>query len=134
MLDEHCETGADLCASSQKKILVVDDSPHMLRFIATLLKREDFQVVCLARGEAVLEQCSEEDFDLIVIDEQMPGLTGRETIAELRQKNIKTPAILCTGESSACENISPLFVDAMTKPMDVRDLVGRVKRYTAYRC
>ena len=70
-----------------QRILVVDDEPMVRALIARALTDEGYEVTAVANGQAALEAAREAEieFDLIVTNNYMPGLTGPELIARIRQ-------------------------------------------------
>lgn len=62
------------------RILVVDDHPSLLRNLVALLEDEDFTVVAAASGEEALKLIAEQDFQVIIVDLRLPGISGSEVI------------------------------------------------------
>lgn len=90
------------------KVLIVDDD-DMVRTVCsgmlTLLKHE---VVAVDGGEAAIHvlRASEATFDLILLDEFMPGMSGSQTMQQLRYLGIKVPIILCSGREMSVEGFT----------------------------
>ncbi len=80
-------------------ILVVDDNPLVLESLRYLLEREGHQVLVATNGRAALELCQSLDVHVMVLDFNMPGMTGGETVKALREFNTDTQVILQTGQS-----------------------------------
>lgn len=82
-----------------KKILIVDDEPDMVAFLATLLEDNGYETVSAADGEEALEKVKTERPDLISLDLLMPNKTGIKMFRELRKddelKDI--PVVMVTG-------------------------------------
>ena len=114
----------------QRKVLLVDQSPHLQSFIETHLKREQYSVVCRDNGEAAIQSSGDESFDLILIDQNLPGLSGSATVQMLRDRNVRTPAILFASEHDGDELYPDLFIDSIAKPMDIADLLRKIKVHT----
>ena len=85
--------------ASGHTILVVDDNPLVLESLRYLLEREGHQVLVAASGLAALEICKKTEIHVMVLDFNMPGLTGGETVEELREFNSEIQVILQTGQS-----------------------------------
>jgi CheY-like chemotaxis protein len=66
------------------KILVVDDDPHILLLIRRLLTLNGHSVDQATNGEVALELIGERDYDLVLMDQSMPSLTGIETVSIIR--------------------------------------------------
>jgi signal transduction histidine kinase/CheY-like chemotaxis protein len=84
--------------SSEKIILLADDEPMLSELLAELLETNDYSVIKVASGKEVLRILTEEiKVDLAIIDYNMPGMSGLETIAEIRKLNLDLPIILSSG-------------------------------------
>jgi DNA-binding response OmpR family regulator len=117
-----------------KKILVVDDEPHMVELLKAILGAEGFHVVTANKGEKALELLKKEKPDLLLLDMMMPGMSGRE-VAEKIRANPKTKDLkiifvtVAQFSESGREVLEKLDVaDYITKPFDNSDLVARVKK------
>jgi signal transduction histidine kinase/CheY-like chemotaxis protein len=83
---------------AEKIILLADDEPMLGDLLSELLETEGFSVIKVSSGREVLTVLTEEiKVDLAIIDHNMPGLSGLETIAEIRKLNLDIPIILSTG-------------------------------------
>ncbi|MCW9097942.1 MAG: response regulator [Ignavibacteriaceae bacterium] len=83
---------------TEKIILLADDEPMLGDLLAELLETNGFSVIKVASGKEVLTLLTEEiKVDLAIIDYNMPGLSGLETIAEIRKLNLDIPIILSSG-------------------------------------
>src|SRR5579872_71171 len=80
-----------------KTVLVVDDDPTQRRLLQGLLEREDFAVTQADSGAAALEHlASGGAADVILLDLVMPGLSGQETLADLRARGFSQPVVVLT--------------------------------------
>lgn len=88
-----------MVSSTPQKVLLVDDEPALLALEEDLLTEEGYQVVCAAGARQALELFAqhEQQFDLVVTDESMPGMTGTELAQQLFQLAPRLPVILCSG-------------------------------------
>lgn len=83
---------------AEKIILLADDEPMLGDLLAELLETNGFSVIKVTSGKEVLTLLTEEiKVDLAIIDYNMPGLSGLETIAEIRKLNLDIPIILSSG-------------------------------------
>jgi len=75
-------------ATSPAKILLVDDHPMLRRGMADLLSLEpDFQVVAdVSSGEEALSYLAQNQVDLVILDQNMPGLSGLDTAEQIREQ------------------------------------------------
>jgi DNA-binding NtrC family response regulator len=80
-----------------KTVLVVDDDPTQRRLIQAVLEREGFRVAHADSGRAALDHLgSGQPADVVLLDLVMPGLTGQETLADMRQRGFTQPVIVVT--------------------------------------
>ena len=118
-----------------KKILVIDDEELIIRSLAKLLEKNNYETFIAKTGQDALVMVEEEEFDLIISDIRMPGLNGIEAIKGiyeiLKERNIeKPPVIFITGYASKeCEQEAKTLnpVDYIYKPFDISSLVNRIK-------
>jgi len=82
-----------------KKILVVDDEPDMVTFLATLLEDNGYEIVSAADGEEAWKKVEAEKPDLISLDLLMPNKTGIKMFRELRKdkERANIPVVMVTG-------------------------------------
>ena len=99
------------------KILLIDDEADLRRFLQDALEKRGHEVSCLERAEGGLDLLDTGEFDLVLVDENMPGPSGSEFLKVVRKKGRGIPAILMTGLAKAP------FIQAMKK-LDVL-LVGK---------
>ncbi len=110
----------------KKKILVVDDSPDNQLLIELFLSKSGAELHYADNGEEGLKKCLENDFDIILMDMQMPVMDGYTATKNLRLKGIDIPIIACTGyamkeERSKCLEIG--CSDFMSKPINKVQLI-----------
>jgi two-component system OmpR family response regulator len=110
------------------KVLIVDDD-EMVRTVCTgMLKLLQHDVVAVNGGEAAIRtlQSSDTEFDLILLDELMPGMSGPQTMQQMAYLGIRVPIILCSGRELTVEEFigsDKIRPDAMlTKPFTVQRL------------
>lgn len=82
-----------------KRILVIDDEPDMIAFLATLLEDNGYETISAVDGEEGLEKVKSEKPDLITLDLLMPNKTGIKMFRELRKdaEIADTPVVMVTG-------------------------------------
>jgi two-component system KDP operon response regulator KdpE len=111
------------------RILVVDDEPQLRSALRATLSALGFVVADAATGEAALEKLREERFDLVLLDVNMPGLSGLETCRAVRAKS-DMGIVMLTVRDRAEDKIEALDAGAdgyVTKPFDVNELLARVR-------
>jgi DNA-binding response OmpR family regulator len=79
------------------RVLVVDDDPAVGAFLAEFLEQQAFEVRIAQDGARALTLFRAEPFDLIFVDFQMPGMSGLEVAAEVRQSHLHIPIALVSG-------------------------------------
>ena len=85
------------------KLLWVDDEIELLKAHILYLEKKGYGVETVTNGYDALDRCAEETFDLILLDENMPGLSGLETLNRIKEQTPSTPVVMVT--KSEEENI-----------------------------
>lgn len=111
------------------KILVVDDERPISDIIKFTLTKENFEVVTAYDGIEALEVFEEEKPDLVLLDQMLPELEGKEVLRQIRAKS-NTPVIMVSAKDSEIDKVVGLEMgadDYVTKPFSNSELVARVK-------
>jgi CheY-like chemotaxis protein len=117
-----------LAKSSRRKILAVDDDFLVLMNTAAMLEDMGHEVVEASSGDLALKLFKEhDDFDLLITDQAMPGMTGLQLIEKIRSERANLPVILATGYAELPEGYS-FDVPKITKPFDERQLAAAVSQ------
>jgi two-component system response regulator MtrA len=87
--------------SPRGRVLVVDDDAAIRELLTEFLEQQDFEVQIAPDGSSGLAAFGTERFDLLLVDFQMPGMTGVEMAAEVRRRNPTIPIALITGSKDA---------------------------------
>lgn len=77
-------------------LLWVDDEMELLKAYVIFLEKKGYEVVTATNGQDALDLCRERAFDLIFIDENMPGLSGLETLSLIKEMNPTIPIVMVT--------------------------------------
>jgi two-component system sensor histidine kinase/response regulator len=115
-------------------ILIVDDNPHNLQVLGKLLQENKYEIEFATNGKAALEWLKVKQFDLILLDINMPGMTGFEVCTKIRSNPDlnNVPVIFLSAETER-ESILKGFElgaqDYLTKPFDSRELLVRVRTH-----
>jgi CheY-like chemotaxis protein len=116
------------------RILVVDDEPMVRALIVRALTDEGYEVIAVANGQAALDAArgAAAGFDLIVTNSYMPGLTGPELVARVRQDFPELP-ILHIDDLVRRARLGQLPSDIPTiyKPFSIATLTGAVRKLLA---
>lgn len=112
-------------------VLLADDDAQMRRLLRTVLEREGFKVVEATDGLETLEAIETQGIDLVLLDHDMPRLTGLGVLEELRAQMSTSglPVIMLTARTDDTESqaLELGAQDYLTKPVQPRSLVARVK-------
>jgi DNA-binding NtrC family response regulator len=117
-------------------ILIIDDEPDILLVMSANLKKEGYEVESAEDGEAALRKLENRDFDAIIVDHQMPRLTGMELLSRLRsgqhagQSRSDIPVIVVTAYGSiemAVRAMKDGAYSYLTKPIQYEELSLQVK-------
>jgi len=117
----------------QYKIMVVDDNPDNIILLQYLLEDYEFQVISTTNGEEAIEMARKEDPGVVLLDIQMPEMSGYEVCRRLKNdpETSHIPIIFITARYSSEEDIvSGLEIganDYITKPFNNTELIARVK-------
>ena len=117
------------------KLLVVEDEEKLARFIELELLHEGYEVKKAFDGRSALELALKEDFDLILLDVMLPGLSGLEVLRRLGHEK-STPVILLTARDAVMDKVAGLdagAVDYITKPFAIEELLARIRVAIKYR-
>lgn len=112
------------------RVLVVDDEPAIRRALRPPLMELGFEVSEAPRGEMALDVLRSQTFDAILLDVNMPGIGGIETLRRLRVFAPRLPVLMLTVRDSENEKVQALEMgadDYITKPFGVRELVARIR-------
>ncbi len=117
---------------SPKKILVVDDEPHIVEFLAMNLRQNGYEQCFSYDGEDAIEKAKSEMPDLILLDSMLPGISGVETCRILKQteKTASIPIIFLSAKSEEGDKVLGLAIgadDYITKPFSLKELFARIE-------
>jgi len=111
------------------RILVVDDEPNMVKFLASNLRVAGFDVLSAMEGEEALLLAQDENLDLIILDLMLPGIDGFEVCCRLRSFS-EVPVIVLSAKGEETDKVNALnrgADDYLTKPFGVEELLARVR-------
>lgn len=118
--------------SVRHRILIADDSEVCCSLLGMVLKKADYEVVCVFDGVQAVETAREMPFDLVMLDNDMPRLDGLGAMAYLRAFFPQLPVIICSGTYSAeqAARYETMGAAAMVRkpvdPLRLRELVTRL--------
>jgi len=127
-------TSQDTTQSFSPAILIVDDNPQNLQVLGKILQENKFEIEFAINGEGALVWLKKRQFDLILLDINMPGMNGFEVCMKVRSNPVmnNVPVIFVSADTDR-ENILKGFEfgaqDFVTKPFDSRELLARVRTH-----
>lgn len=113
-----------------KNILLVEDDPEITRLLDLHLNSNLYNFTACDNGEEALKKLGTENFNLIILDVMLPGVSGLEVCKKVREKNSGTPIMMLTSLSEETDKIMALELgadDYMTKPFGILELMARTK-------
>ena len=114
---------------SAGKILVIDDEPQIRRVMRVILSGENYEVLEARSGDAALLRFRESLPDLVLLDLNMPGMSGLETCRAIRE-NSDVPIVVLTVRHEEEEKVEALDAgadDYVTKPFGKHELLARIR-------
>lgn len=113
-------------------LLWVDDEIELLKAYIIFLQKKDYEVVTASNGQDALDLVRERQFDLIFLDENMPGISGLETLAQIKEITPNVPVVMVT--KSEEENIMDLAIgskiaDYLIKPVNPPQILLTLKKH-----
>jgi CheY-like chemotaxis protein len=114
------------------KILWADDEIDVLKPQLLFLEKKGYEVITVTNGYDALEECQENnDIDVVFLDESMPGITGLETLAKLKEISPAMPVVMITkneAESVMEEAIGSQISDYLIKPVNPNQILLTLKK------
>jgi len=112
------------------RVLVVDDEPAIRRALRPPLVELGFQVSDASRGEEALQVLRAAAYDVVLLDINMPGIGGIETLRRIRMFAPRLPVLMLTVRDQEEDKVEALDMgadDYVTKPFSTRELVARIR-------
>ena len=112
------------------RILVVDDEPAIRRALRPPLVELGFQVTDVSRGEEALQALRTATYDVVLLDINMPGIGGIETLRRIRALSPRLPVLMLTVRNQEEDKVEALDMgadDYVTKPFSTRELIARIR-------
>lgn len=115
------------------RILVIEDEETLCERIAEGLRLSGYEVDTCGDGEEALDLCLEGDFDLILLDLNLPGMDGMEVLKQFRRENEQTPVLIVSARNGIDDKVAGLddgANDYLTKPFHFDELEARIRSLT----
>ena len=112
-------------------LLCVDDEIELLKAHILFLEKKGYEVVTVSNGNDAIEECRQKTFDLILLDEMMPGLSGLETLQYIKDIQPATPVVMCTKseeENIMDQAIGSKIADYLIKPVNPSQILLTLKK------
>jgi DNA-binding response OmpR family regulator len=112
------------------RILLIEDETKVAGFVARGLRAERFAVDVSGNGQTGWEMASTYNYDLIVLDLMLPGLSGTEVLKRVRLQNSRVPVLILTARDGTSDKVGHFEAgadDYLTKPFAFAELLVRVK-------
>lgn len=120
--------------SEAKRILVADDSETITTLLMSALQSSGFHVEAANDGPEAYEKGKEGRFDLVILDQLMPGLLGLEVIERWHEEGYEIPVIMLSGvddDRTVVESLQRGAVDYVRKPFRLPELLARIHQRLA---
>lgn len=111
------------------RVLLVEDDPTTSRSIELMLTHANLNVYCTDLGEDGIDLAKLYDYDLILLDLNLPDMSGHEVLRQLRLSRVETPILILTGADDTESKIKSFGFgadDYLTKPFHREELVARI--------
>ena len=112
-------------------LLWVDDEIELLKAHILFLEKKGYEVITVSNGTDAIDQCRQQTFDLILLDEMMPGLTGLETLQIIKEISPATPVVMVTKseeENIMNQAIGSKIADYLIKPVNPSQILLTLKK------
>ncbi len=112
-------------------LLWVDDEIELLKAHIIFLEKKGYEVVTVSNGIDTIDQCRQKTFDLIMLDEMMPGITGLETLQQIKDIQPATPVVMVTKseeENIMDQAIGSKIADYLIKPVNPSQILLTLKK------
>ena len=112
------------------KILLVEDNAELGQSLAELLRQQAFVVDHVERGDAADQLLQQSHYDVLLLDLNLPQLSGKALLRRLRERGDTMPVIVLTASDSLDQKVICLEIgadDYLVKPVEVRELLARMQ-------
>ena len=113
-------------------LLWADDEMELLRPHLLFLEKKGYEVVTVTNGIDAIEECRQRTFDLVLLDEMMPGLTGLETLQRIKELQPTVPVVMVTKseeEDIMNQAVGQNIADYLIKPVNPNQILLTLKKF-----
>jgi two-component system copper resistance phosphate regulon response regulator CusR len=117
-------------STAKIRVLLVEDEKKLARAIARQLERAGYEVCLAFEGQSALESITTREIQLIVLDINLPDISGIDVLQQLRARSYNTPVLFLTARDGLKDKINGLNLgadDYITKPFDSSELLSRMQ-------
>src|SRR5215211_6340702 len=125
----RCPEAPGLCWGHDMRVLLIEDDSATAQSIELMLKSENFNVYTTDLGEEGIDLGKLYDYDIILLDLNLPDMSGYEVLRTLRVAKVKTPILILSGLAGIEDKVKGLGFgadDYLTKPFHKDELVARI--------
>lgn len=112
------------------RVLIVEDDPDLGEVLLKRLRRDGHGIDLITSGEEASEILSYQDYEVVVLDIELPGISGFDVLREMRARGSKTPVLMLTARSEIDDRVDALDIgadDYLSKPFDFREFDARCR-------
>lgn len=116
---------------SNGRLLWIDDEIELLKAHILFLNKKGYEVTTVSNGSDAIDLCRQQTFDFILLDEMMPGLSGLETLQQIKEIQPGTPIVMCTKseeENIMDQAIGSKIADYLIKPVNPNQILLSLKK------
>jgi len=115
---------------AEYRVLLVDDEEEFVSALSERLMLRGIEVDSALNGEEALGRMEEKEFEVVILDVMMPGLSGLEVLRQIKSTHPSTQVILLTGHGATREGIEGMRLgafDYLIKPVDIEEMLEKMK-------
>ncbi|MEJ2236412.1 MAG: response regulator [Syntrophobacterales bacterium] len=112
------------------RVLLVDDEEEFVSALSERLMLRGIEVDSALNGEEALARMDEKQFEVVILDVMMPGLSGLEVLRQIKSTHPNTQVILLTGHGATREGMEGMRLgafDYLIKPVDIEEMLEKMK-------
>jgi two-component system response regulator CpxR len=119
-----------------KKVLIADDNIEFLEILASVLGDTGFDVTKVRNGSQAYEKIMQHEYDLVILDINMPKMNGVEAVRAIRERNQYVYIIVFSGEATGADKADALVYGAdrfIAKPLGIKQLLEEIMKIDSLR-